>query len=169
MGEENDKWLHNMKIRLFDKKDLAGTAEVHKATFIRQTMSYEWIECNAGAYPKSQIYVVENSKREIVGYIHWCQKSGFRPEVVLELEQLAVHPTWQGKGLGTRLIQESLPQVQAQLKSRNAAVKHIVVTTRADNFAQELYKKTLNAEVEATMSNLYSADEVFMISRNITI
>lgn len=158
-----------MKIRLFENKDLAGTAEVHKAAFIRQTMSYEWIECNAGAYPKSQIYLAENNKSEIVGYIHWCQKSGFRPEVVLELEQLAVHPTWQGKGLGTKLIQESLPQVQAQLKARNAAIKHIVVTTRADNFAQKLYRKALNAEVEATISNLYSADEVFMISRNFKI
>ena len=46
-------------------------------------------------------------------------------------------------------------------------VKHIVVATQADNYAQKLYRKTLSAEVDATISNLYSADEVFMISRNI--
>ena len=158
-----------MNIRPFEKDDLASTSEVHKAAFLRQKMSYEWIECNSNAYPKSQIFVAENKDKEIVGYIHWCQKSGFRSEVVLELEQLAVHPTFRGKGIGTKLIEESLPQIQEQLKTRNAQIKHIIVTTRADNFAQKLYKKTLNVEVAATISNLYSADEVFMISRNIII
>jgi len=158
-----------MIIRPFKSYDLNETSEVHKAAFIRQKMSYEWIECNSKVYPKSLIFVAENEDNEIVGYIHWCQKSGFRPEVVLELEQLAVHPAYQGKGIGTKLIKESLPQIQKHLRTRNAVIKHVVVTTRADNFAQELYKKTLNAEVEATISNLYSADEVFMISRNIKI
>jgi hypothetical protein len=41
------------------------------------------------------------------------------------------------------------------------------VTTRADNFAQKLYKKALNVKTEATIADLYSADEVFMIRRNI--
>ena len=161
--------LLKMNIRPFEINDLAATSEVHKAAFIRQKMSYEWIECSFKAYPKSQIFVAQNEKREIVGYIHWCQKGGFRSEVVLELEQLAVHPSHQGKGIGTKLIKDSLPQVQKQLKSRNAVIKHVLVTTRSDNDAQKLYKKTLNAAVEATISNLYSADEVFMISRNISI
>lgn len=158
-----------MIIRQFEKEDLLATSKVHKAAFIRQKMSYEWIECNSNAFPKSQIFIAENESKEIVGYIHWCQKSGFRPEVILELEQLAVHPAHQGKGIGTKLIKDSLPYVQEQLKTRNAAIKHIVVTTRADNYAQKLYKKTLNAEVEATIIDLYSADEVLMISRNIKI
>ncbi len=158
-----------MKIRPFHKDDLQETADVHKASFIRQKQSLEWIECSSRAYPKSQLYVAEASRGELVGYIHWTQKSGFRPEVVLELEQLAVHPNFQGKGIGTQLIQNSLPLVQKQLSERDARIKHIVVTTRSDNYAQKLYQKTLNAQVEATISNLYSADEVFMISRNITI
>ncbi len=158
-----------MNIRLINKEDIAATAEVHKAAFTRQTMSYEWIECNSKGYPKSQIFVAENGDKKIVGYIHWCQKSGFRPEVILELEQLAVHPEHQGKGIGTKLIKESLPQVQRQLKRREAEIRHVVVTTRADNYAQELYKKALQAEVEAIISNLYSADEVFMIARNVKI
>ena len=42
-----------------------------------------------------------------------------------------------------------------------------MVTTRADNAAQRLYKRVLGAEVEATITNLYSADEVIMIARNV--
>ena len=158
-----------MNIRPFEKEDLVETSAVHKAAFTRQKMSYEWIKCNANAFPKSLLFVAENKDQEIVGYIHWCQKSGFRREVVLELEQLAVHPNCQGKGVGTQLVKESLPQVQARLRTRNAKIKHVVVTTRADNFSRKLYEKTLKAKVEATISNLYSADEVFMVSRNIKI
>ena len=76
----------NMKIRPFNKNDLEKTAEVHKAAFIRQQMSKEWIESNSSAYPRVQYFVAENKNNEIVGFIHWTQKSGFRPEVVLELE-----------------------------------------------------------------------------------
>jgi hypothetical protein len=38
---------------------------------------------------------------------------------------------------------------------------------RSDNHAQRLYAATLNASVEATIRNLYSADEVVMIAQNI--
>jgi hypothetical protein len=57
--------------------------------------------------------------------------------------------------------------VKAYLFEQGAALNHIVVSTRADNHAQELYKRVLGAEVEAKISNLYSADEVFMVARNV--
>ncbi len=160
---------NGVTIRVLDEGDLDATAAVHQASFVRQQCSKEWLHCNFNAFPRSQLFVAENVKNEITGYILWCQKAGFRSEVVLELEQLAVHPAHQGQGIGTRLILESLPLVQRQLQSRGATVKHIMVTTRADNAAQRLYRKTLNAEVEATVCNLYSADEVVMISRNIAL
>ncbi|MCP3926582.1 MAG: GNAT family N-acetyltransferase [Desulfobacterales bacterium] len=157
-----------MKIRSLKVEDIEQTAEVHKAAFIRQGQSLEWIECNNKAFPRVQYFVAEDNN-EIIGYIHWNQKSGFRPEVVLELEQLAVHPKKHGNGVATRLINESLPMVAAQLDKRGAKIKHILVTTRADNYAQELYRKTLGAEIETTISDLFSADEVFMIVRNIKL
>ncbi len=36
-----------------------------------------------------------------------------------------------------------------------------------DNYAQQIYQKLLGAEVEMTIKSLYSADEVFMIARNV--
>ena len=154
-----------MNIRQMMTQDIHPAAEVHKATFVRQSMSRDWIQCNFNAYPRMQLFVAEE-EAVIAGYIHWTQRSGFRPTVVLELEQLAVHPDFQGRGIGKQLITESLPLVGAQLVSRGATLKHIIITTRADNYAQKLYQKTLGAETEATIKDLYSADEVFMIRRN---
>ena len=155
-----------MLVRRMRIEDLQAVAVAHHAAFVRQLDSEEWVACNFAAYPRIQIFVIQDGT-QILGFIQWTQKSGFRKEVVLELEQLAVLPEVQGGGLGTRLIQESLPMVKAQLAERGASLKHIVVTTRADNAAQRLYRKALGAEVEAEISNLYSADEVFMVARKV--
>lgn len=155
-----------VKVRLMTKADLDGAALVHQATFVRQQNSKTWLQCNLNASPRFLNFVAE-SDGEIVGYIIWVQKSGFRPEAVLELEQLAVLPSAQGQGLGKTLILDSLPQVKQHLADQGSTFKHVLVTTRADNFAQKLYQSTLGAEVETTISNLYSADEVLMIARNV--
>ena len=156
----------HMNVRQMTAHDIQPVAEVHKAAFARQTMSRDWIQCNFNAYPRMQLFVAEEGV-SIAGYIHWTQKSGFRTTVVLELEQLAVHPDLQDRGIGRQLITESLPLVRAQLAKRGATLKHIIVTTRADNYAQKLYQKTLGVETETTITDLYSADEVFMVRRNI--
>jgi ribosomal protein S18 acetylase RimI-like enzyme len=153
-------------IRKMVEDDISSVAEIHRQAFSRQRDSKKWIICNFKATPRMQYYVaMQNS--EIVGYIHWTQKSGFRPEVVLELEQIAVLPLVQGRGIGRKLIEESLPQVKEQLHKRNASLKHIIVTTRDDNYAQRLYLETIGAKVECTIKDLFSADEVIMIARNV--
>jgi len=149
-----------------NQADLADAAIVHQEAFPRQTNSYQWLECNLKATPRYLLYVAEINQ-QIIGYIIWVQKSGFRPEAVMELEQLAVRADSQGQGIGRQLIIHSLERVRKQLASQNSVLKHVIVTTRADNHAQELYKTTLGAEVEAVISNLYSADEVMMIARDI--
>ncbi len=101
--------------------------------------------------------------------MQWIEKSGFRKEVVLELEQIGVRPSSQKQGIGSSLISESLKMIQDELKQRNASLKHILVSTRTDNDAQKLYKKVLNAQPEVVISNLFSADEVLMIARNLAI
>lgn len=155
-----------MNIRSMDKEDLKGASLVHKEAFVRQHLSYEWLECAVNAFPRMLCYVAVINNA-IVGYIMWSLKSGFRPEVVLELEQIAVLPKYHGQGIGRGLIEKSLPSVKDHLTKQGSILKHIIVTTRADNDAQKLYKQTLGVEVEGTISNLYSADEVFMVARNV--
>jgi ribosomal protein S18 acetylase RimI-like enzyme len=98
--------------------------------------------------------------------LKWIQKSGFRKEVVLEIEQLGVSPDYQGQGVGTALIKKSIEFVHRRLKRQGARIKNILVTTRTDNHAQRLYRKVLGAAPEAVIQDLYSADEVIMVARN---
>lgn len=157
---------HMTMIRRMEERDIEGVAKVHADAFIRQLHSLEWISCNFKAYPRIK-YFVAVSVGEIIGYIQWIEKSGFREEVVLELEQIAVASSRQGKGVASALITQSLPLIRDELTRRGARLKHILVTTRDDNPAKKLYAKTLKAIPEATIRNLFSADEVLMITRNV--
>ncbi len=159
--------LQPFEIRRMQQADLAAAACVHQAAFVRQCRSQEWLACNLAAFPRMVSYVAL-ADSVCIGYVIWTQKSGFRPEVVLELEQIAVAPNWQGKGVGQALIEQSLRDVQRVLQEGESVLKHIIVTTRTDNHAQKLYTRVLGAKVEAVISNLYSADEVVMVARHAT-
>ena len=155
-----------INVRPMEAQDISVVASIHAEAFPRQSRSGEWIECNHRAYPRIQ-YFVAVADNLVLGFIEWIQKSGFSEEVVIELEQTAVSSKYQGRGIGKQLIKESLPLISKQLASRGAVLKHAMVTTRSDNQAQLLYKSTLGASIEATIVNLYSADEVVMVARNI--
>lgn len=155
----------SMKIRAMNDKDLTNVAKVHAGAFPRHLHSEKWIACNFNAYPRIRYYVAEDEEN-ILGYIQWTEKAGFRKEVVLDLEHIAVVDSRHRQGIGASLITQSLKIIKEELKQREATIKHILVSTRTDNAAQELYRKTLNAEPVAVIPNLYSADEVLMIARN---
>lgn len=152
-------------IRPMLEQDIESVSIVHSEAFKRQPASRKWIACNFLAYPKIMIYVALNEEDQITGYIQWLQKSGFRKESVIELEQIAVLPTLQGKNIGTELITQSLELVKEYLLSQHSILKAVIVTTRSDNQAQRLYEKTLNAKVIACIPDLYSTDEVIMVAR----
>ena len=156
------------RIRPMQPADLSGAAAVHRQAFVRQKGSLEWLGATLNAYPRFLCYVAED-QGTVVGYILWAQKSGFRDQAVLELDQIAVLPALHGQGVGRALIDQSLPLVKSELAQQGSTLKHIIVNTRADNHAQQLYRDALGAEVVATIRDLYSADEVFMVARNTTL
>lgn len=157
-----------MIVRAMVAEDIEPVSLIHSRVFVRQGRSREWVECNFRAFPRMRCFVAQDEGR-LEGYIHWTERSGFREKVVLELEQVGVMPERQGQGIGRRLIVESLSYVAKAITGRGAAIQHIVVTTRADNSAQRLYRNALGAEIEATIPRLYSADEVFMIARDVDL
>ena len=155
-----------MEVKIASEDNLDEISDVHQNVFHRQTRSREWLACTIKAFPRNLCFVVRKNSK-ICGYIIWAQKSDFRPQVVLELEQIAIHTNYQNMGIGQTLIKNSLEQVKQLLLVEGSKVKHIIVTTRADNYAQNIYRKVLGTEVEATINNLFSADEVYMIARNV--
>ncbi len=122
------------------------------------------MSANAGGYPRLRYYVADASEKTI-GFILWSEKSGFRNEVVPELEQIAVLSSYRCRGVGRALIQESLKLLEAELYKRPARIMAVLVTTRTDNEAQRLCRSVLGAEPVAVIKDLYSADEVIMVAR----
>ena len=108
-------------VRKAHQNDLTDIAEIHHKSFIRQADSKQWIASTLAAYPRFFCHVIVSDKT--VGYIFWAQKSGFREEVILELDQIAIHPDFQGLGLSKKLIIESLKDVENELLQRNQKIK----------------------------------------------
>jgi ribosomal protein S18 acetylase RimI-like enzyme len=155
-----------LRIRAYRGADLEAVAAIHSVSFPRQLHSREWIAANARGHPKTRLYVAE-SDGQVVGFLMWSEKSGFRTQAVVELAQIAVAPEHRRQGIAEALIRRSLPEVEKELAARSATLKAVFVSTRTDNAAQELYRKTLGAEVEATIASLYSGDEVLMVARRL--
>lgn len=151
-------------VRRFANEDTEKVAAIHAESFPRQGLSEQWIRCNSQAYPRMRYFVIEHETR-IRGFILWMEKSGFRQQVVLELEQIAVSGPFRRKGFAEALIRESLADVVSQLAERGAQLSSVIVTTRSDNEAQRLYRKALGAEIVAVVPSLFGADEVVMVAR----
>jgi ribosomal protein S18 acetylase RimI-like enzyme len=154
------------------KDDIDAVAKVHAEQFPRQLDSVRWIGCNFAAFPRIMMFVARDEKDKVIGYIQWIQKSGFRQQSVIELEQIAVLKNQQGKGVGTLLIEKSLKYIKEYLDDIDSNLKAILVTTRTDNSAKSLYEKVLKAKEIAVIKDLYSHDEVIMLasaSQNLNI
>ncbi|WP_420850307.1 GNAT family N-acetyltransferase [Pseudomonas typographi] len=132
-------------------------------SFSRQRDSKQRVSATLAAAPRLLAYVllVDGNIR---GYAFWAQKSGIRDLVTLELDQIAVCGELQRQGLGTRLIRDSLDQLVFLLRQSGQTVQNILISTRADNQAQGLYRKVLGATTVATIEGLYSGTEVFMLA-----
>jgi ribosomal protein S18 acetylase RimI-like enzyme len=156
-----------MKIIKAKKQDIAAITRIASLCFSGMRdikKARKWIGCNFAAFPRLQYYVAKQG-RDLFGYILWLEKGGFREQAVLELEQIAVHPEFRGKGIGSRLIADSLAEIKASLQKRGSLLKLVEVTTGTENPVQRLYKKTLDAKVEAVIKDFFRGDEAIMIAR----
>jgi ribosomal protein S18 acetylase RimI-like enzyme len=147
--------------------DIDAVAKIHSQQFPRQKDSARWISCNFTAFPRIMMFVARDEKDKVIGYIQWIQKSGFRKEAVFELEQIAVLKNEQCKGNGTLLIEKSLKYLKDYLADANSNLKAILISTRTDNLARSIYEKVLKAKEIAVIKDLYSQDEVIMMTREV--
>lgn len=147
--------------------DIEAVAKVHSERFLRQRDSIQWISCNFAAFPRILMFVARDEADSVIGYIQWIQKSGFRQQSVIELEQIAILKNQQGKGIGTLLIKKSLEHIKDYLSDSGSILKAILVSTRADNAARLLYEKALKAKEIAYIKDLYSHDEIIMLANEV--
>ena len=155
----------NLQIRKATAADASAIAQVHRTSFPRQGDSERWVSSTLAAEPRYLVFVAMTLDASVVGYIFWAQKSGFRAEVVLELDQVAVLAECRGQGVAERLIRESLHSIETALLCEGRKLKATLVSTREDNQAQLLYAKALGARPVARIADLYSAAEVILLAR----
>ena len=157
----------NVKIQPLEEQEIGQIVEVASACFggMRdREKAREWVSCNFRAFPRMKYFAAKEND-SIIGYILWMEKGGFRESSVLELEQIAVKGDHRGNGVGSTLIRESLRRIQADIEKRGSKLKLVEVTTGTENQAQKLYRRTLNAEPECIIRDLFGGNEVVMISR----
>lgn len=145
------------------EQDIDEVSTIHAEQFSRQTQSHLWVQTNFAAYPRIMLFVARDEKDKVVGYIQWSHKSGFRKQAVMELEQIAVLKRYQNQGIATKLILESLDALKSALEDNQCQLKTILVSTRTDNPAINIYKKTLGVQGVCIIKSLYSADEVILM------
>jgi len=149
-----------------NKKNLKKIAHINLSCFhgsANLKESLKWVFCNFRAFPRFQYFVIK--EKNILGYILWYFKGGWRKESILELEQVAIDPKYQDKGFGTRLIKESLKQLNIFLKKDSRRIKALIVTTGSTQKAQKIYEKVLGARPEARIKKLFREDEIILIKR----
>jgi ribosomal protein S18 acetylase RimI-like enzyme len=159
--------LGRLVVRRAQEDDLDGIAKIGAEAFggLRPVeRGRAWVSaCWRGA-PRLQYWVIEG-RPGLLGYVLWVEKGGFRDEAVVELEQIAVSASARGRGIGSQLVLQSLEGVEAELKLRGARLKLIEITTGTEQGAVSFYRRTLGAEIVATLPGLFRGDEFILIAR----
>mgnify|MGYP001594815292 CR=1 FL=1 len=157
-------------VRSMRKGDFPVVSQLNRECFPKDNSTLsdarEWISASWRAAPRTSYFVLEDEQGQVIGYILWLEKGGFRKEAVLGLEQIAVAVSSRGKGAGRLLVTKSLEWLKDGLALQERTLKLVEVTTGTTNEAQRLYESTLGAVVVATISDLYAGDEVIMVARN---
>jgi ribosomal protein S18 acetylase RimI-like enzyme len=155
-----------MNIRLATEHDIDSISQIYMNCFPDERNHQLWIMSSFNSFPRGVYYVIEQ-QGNIAGYILWCVKNGFRDATIVELEQVAVDPEYSGAGLGRRLITNSFELFKQHVKDTGYGVGAVMVTTTEGNYAENLYKSTLNVSRAAILTGYASGDEVILYNNSI--
>lgn len=154
-----------MNVRKAEIQDVEIISTIYAACFPKELNHKLWINASFNSFPRGVYYVIEQDCN-IVGYILWCVKNGFRNETIVELEQIGIHPAYSGKGFGRKLIESSILKFQTHVESFGHAVGSVMVTTSEGNFAEGLYKSTLGVSRSAVIPGYGTGSEVILYNNS---
>jgi N-acetylglutamate synthase-like GNAT family acetyltransferase len=150
-----------MNIRHATQNDIERIAQIYLTCFPNERSHMLWVKSSLCSFPRAVYYVVEH-QGIITGYILWCVKNGFRDSAIAELEQVAVDPKYSGAGIGRRLIEDSFELFKQHVLDTGHKVGAVIVTTTEGNYAENLYKSTLNVSRAAVLTGYGSDNEVIL-------
>jgi len=150
--------------RLGDLPEIARIASTSFRGMRPLPRATKWVRCCWASSPRCRYWIVI-VEGQIVGYVLWTEKGGFRDKAVVELEQVAVEPGARRKGIGYRLIRTSLSQLRGTIEKRGARLKLVEVTTGVGQSAVGFYRRTLGARVVARLPEVFDGDERVLHAR----
>ena len=157
-----------MKVRKATESDIDRIGRIYLACFPNERNHALWIKASFSSFPRAVYYVIEQ-KNVIAGYILWSVKNGFRAATIAELEQVAVDPQHSGGGLGRRLIEESFTLFKTHVRETGHRVGAVIVTTSEGNYAENLYKSTLNVSRAAILQGYGSGNEIILYNNAVDL
>jgi ribosomal protein S18 acetylase RimI-like enzyme len=155
-----------MNIRHAIQNDIESIAGIYLTCFPDERNHILWVKSSFSAFPRAVYYVIEH-QGVIAGYILWCVKNGFRDLTIAELEQIAVDPEYSGGGLGRKLIEDSFEQFKKHVEDTGHRVSAVMVTTTEGNYAENLYKSTLNVSRAAVLAGYGSGNEIILYNASV--
>ena len=155
-----------MNIRHAIQNDIESIAGIYLTCFPDERNHILWVKSSFSAFPRAVYYVIEH-QGVIAGYILWCVKNGFRDLTIAELEQIAVDPEYGGGGLGRKLIEDSFEQFKKHVEDTGHRVSAVMVTTTEGNYAENLYKSTLNVSRAAVLTGYGSGNEIILYNASV--
>lgn len=167
LGSSSERSGVAATIRRAQEKDLSKIAQIGSLSFsgLRPVERGEqWVQACWQAAPRFSYWVAE-VLGDVVAYILWQEKGGFRRDAVIELEQIATQPDMRGRGIGTDLVTRSLAGLEEELKARGSRLKLVEVTTGTEQQAIDFYRRTLRAEVVCQIPDFFRGDECVLIAR----
>ena len=151
-------------IRQANQSDIKYISAVYSVCFPNEINHDMWINSCFNSFPKSVYYVYEECNK-IQGYILWSVKNGFRINVIIELDQLGVHPDYSGQGIGRKLITHSFEMFKSHITELGLDLASVMVTTSEGNYAEELYKSTLGVTRNGIIKEYGSGNELILFNK----
>jgi ribosomal protein S18 acetylase RimI-like enzyme len=112
---------------------------------IYNELSLDWVLdwLKSITHPYLQYFIAEEDG-EIVGFIDWTLYDRYGQQVMLEISLMAVKEERQRKGIGTRLVEESLEKIKEFWATQSLRIVMFMVETEDENeAAQKFYNKIL--------------------------
>lgn len=150
------------------KNHITEIAEVNRACFSGNKptgVAEKWVQSHFNQGDQYHYFVFEEDGK-VGGYVSWEIRGGFAREIpVIELEQLAVHPDFRGKGIGTKLVEETFPLMKQWVHEQQPEAKQMRVciwTKKENSKAQTIYLRVCN-EGEKGERKIYGSSEEVML------